>query len=107
MRLGCCCENQQINKAGVSYSMKKYSILDLCPVCEGNSVGEAFENCVDLAKNVEQFGYTRIWLAEHHNMAGIASAATSVVIGQVANATQSIHWCWRCHAIQSFAPNNS
>ena len=70
--------------------MKKYSILDLCPVCEGNSVGEAFENCVDLAKNVEQFGYNRIWLAEHHNMAGIASAATSVVIGQVANATQSI-----------------
>ena len=90
MRLGCWCDNQQINKAGVSDSMKKYSILDLCPVCEGNSVGEAFENCVDLAKNVEQFGYTRIWLAEHHNMAGIASAATSVVIGQVANATQSI-----------------
>ena len=73
MRLGCWCDNQQINKAGVSDSMKKYSILDLCPVCEGNSVGEAFENCVDLAKNVEQFGYTRIWLAEHHNMAGIAS----------------------------------
>ena len=90
MRLGYCCDNQKINNAGVSGAMKKYSILDLCPVCEGNSMGDAFENCIDLAKNVERFGYNRIWLAEHHNMAGIASAATSVVIGQVANATQSI-----------------
>ena len=70
--------------------MKKYSVLDLCPVCEGDTATEAFKNCIDLAGNLEKFEYNRIWLAEHHNMPGIASAATSVVIGHVANATEKI-----------------
>ena len=70
--------------------MPKYSILDLAPVRDTDTPREAFRNAVDLAQHAERWGYTRYWLAEHHNMPGIASAATAVVIGHIAGATQSI-----------------
>jgi luciferase family oxidoreductase group 1 len=70
--------------------MARYSVLDLSPVIEGGDAAQAFRNTVDLARHVEQWGYHRYWLAEHHNMPGIASAATSIVIGHVAGATKSI-----------------
>ncbi len=67
-----------------------YSILDLAPIIEGGDSALAFRNAADLARHAEQWGYHRFWLAEHHNMPGIASAATSVVIGHVAAATKTI-----------------
>lgn len=67
-----------------------YSILDLAPICEGSHAGEAFANTLDLAQHAEACGYTRYWLAEHHNMPGIASAATAVLIGHVAGGTSTI-----------------
>src|SRR3982750_3104320 len=70
--------------------MIPFSVLDLSPIVEGGSASDAFRRSLDLAQHVERWGYRRIWLAEHHNMPGIASAATSVVIGQVAAATQRI-----------------
>ncbi len=70
--------------------MATLSVLDLAPVPEGSDVSQALANTVDLARNAERLGYNRYWLAEHHNMAGIASAATSVVIGAVAAATKTI-----------------
>ena len=70
--------------------MAALSILDLAPVPEGSSVTQALANTVDLARHAEQLGYRRYWLAEHHNMPGIASAATSVVIGHVAAGTKTI-----------------
>jgi len=70
--------------------MARYSILDLAPVREGGTVAEALRNTVDLARHAERLGYHRFWLAEHHNMPGIASAATSVLIGHVAGATSTI-----------------
>jgi luciferase family oxidoreductase group 1 len=66
------------------------SILDLAPVPEGSDVSQSLANTLDLARNAERLGYKRFWLAEHHNMPGIASAATSVVIGAVAAATKAI-----------------
>ncbi len=66
------------------------SVLDLAPVPEGSSVSQALANTLDLARFAEKLGYKRYWLAEHHNMPGIASAATAVVIGQVAAATSTI-----------------
>ncbi len=70
--------------------MIRYSVLDLSPIRDGGDATEAFRNSVDLARHAEEWGYHRYWLAEHHNMPGIASAATSVVIGHVAGATQRI-----------------
>ncbi|MDB6172173.1 MAG: luciferase family oxidoreductase, group 1 [Chthoniobacteraceae bacterium] len=67
-----------------------YSVLDLSPILEGGDASLAFRNTLDLAKHVEHWGYHRFWLAEHHNMLGIASAATSVVIGHVASGTSRI-----------------
>jgi luciferase family oxidoreductase group 1 len=67
-----------------------YSLLDLSPIPEGKTEADALRNTVALAQAAERLGYHRYWLAEHHNMPGIASAATSVVIGHVAGATQSI-----------------
>ena len=67
-----------------------YSVLDLAPVCEGSTPAQAFANTLDLARNAEDFGYHRYWLAEHHNMPGIASAATAVLIGHVAGGTKTI-----------------
>ena len=70
--------------------MQHFSLLDLSPISEGQSAGDALRNTVSLAQAAEAAGYHRYWLAEHHNMPGIASAATAVVIGHVAGATQSI-----------------
>lgn len=66
------------------------SVLDLAYVREGFDPADALHNALDLAQHAERFGYTRFWLAEHHNLAGIASAATSVCIGYVAGGTKSI-----------------
>ena len=65
-------------------TMIPFSILDLAPVTEGSDARRAFANMLDLARHAERLGYRRYWLAEHHNMPGIASAATAVVIGHVA-----------------------
>ncbi|MBC2835183.1 LLM class flavin-dependent oxidoreductase [Paragemmobacter straminiformis] len=70
--------------------MQNYSLLDLCPVPEGATPAQALANTADLARHAEAWGYHRYWLAEHHNMPGIASAATAVVIGHVAAATRTI-----------------
>lgn len=67
-----------------------FSVLDLAPVIKGGSVEGALRNSLSLAQHVEKLGYQRFWLAEHHNMRGIASAATSVVIGYVAGGTSKI-----------------
>src|SRR5688572_6737403 len=66
------------------------SILDLAFVRQGATPAEALKNSLDLAQHAEGWGYRRFWLAEHHNMIGIASAATSVVIGYIAGGTRSI-----------------
>lgn len=70
--------------------MTKFSLLDLVPVVEGGNVATALANAADLAAHAEALGYTRYWVAEHHGMRGIASAATSVVIGHIAAATSKI-----------------
>ncbi len=66
------------------------SILDLAPIIQGGTPADAFHNTLDIARHAEQWGYHRYWLAEHHNMPGIASAATAVVIGYVAGGTSKI-----------------
>ena len=70
--------------------MTAYSFLDLVPVVEGGNVSSALANAADLAAHAESLGFTRYWVAEHHGMRGIASAATSVVIGHIAAATSTI-----------------
>ncbi len=70
--------------------MQRYSLLDLSPVPEGSTPAEALAHTLDLARHAEALGYHRYWLAEHHNMPGIASAATAVVIGRVAAETKTI-----------------
>jgi luciferase family oxidoreductase group 1 len=67
-----------------------FSVLDLSPVVEGGTTADSLKNTLSLAQHAERLGYHRYWLAEHHNMPGIASAATSVVIGYVASGTRSI-----------------
>jgi luciferase family oxidoreductase group 1 len=66
------------------------SVLDLCPVPTGESTGEALRRSVDLARHAEGWGFTRYWVAEHHNMPGIASSAPAVLAGQIASATSAI-----------------
>jgi luciferase family oxidoreductase group 1 len=70
--------------------MVPLSILDLAPVARGSTPAEALRRSLDLAQHAERWGYRRYWLAEHHNMTGIASAATSVVIAHVASGTSTI-----------------
>ncbi|MFN3765925.1 MAG: LLM class flavin-dependent oxidoreductase [Aliihoeflea sp.] len=70
--------------------MTLLSVLDLSPVPDGATTADALANTLDLARNADRLGYNRFWLAEHHNMPGIASAATSVVIGHVAGGTSRI-----------------
>jgi luciferase family oxidoreductase group 1 len=70
--------------------MPDFSVLDLAPVPQGGSPADALHNARDLARHVERLGYRRYWLAEHHNMVGIASAATAVAIGYVAEGTTTI-----------------
>jgi luciferase family oxidoreductase group 1 len=71
-------------------AMIPFSILDLCPIREGGSASESIANTVDIAQHADRWGFTRYWMAEHHGMAGIASAATAVLIGHVAGATSRI-----------------
>jgi len=66
------------------------SVLDLSPITEGSDAADALRRSIDLARHAERLGYTRFWIAEHHNMPGIASAATAVVIAHVAGGTSSI-----------------
>jgi luciferase family oxidoreductase group 1 len=73
-----------------SFSNIPFSVLDLSPVIEGATPADALRNSLSLAQHVENLGYKRFWLAEHHNMPGIASAATSIVIGFVAGNTLKI-----------------
>lgn len=70
--------------------MIPFSILDLAPVAKGSTATDAFRNSVELAQEAERLGFQRVWLAEHHGMQGIASAATAVVIGHIAGATKRI-----------------
>jgi luciferase family oxidoreductase group 1 len=70
--------------------MIPFSILDLSPITEGSDAAQSFRNTLDLAQHGERWGYNRYWLAEHHGMPGIASAATAVLIGHVAGGTQRI-----------------
>jgi len=70
--------------------MVPFSVLDLAFITEGSTPAAALRNSLDLAQHAERWGYRRFWLAEHHNMIGIASAATSVVIGHVAGGTSTI-----------------
>ncbi len=71
-------------------SLIPLSILDLAPIVEGETPAHALKKSLDLARHAETLGYTRYWVAEHHNMKGIASAATSVVIGHLAGGTSTI-----------------
>ena len=71
-------------------SIPPISVLDLAPIVEGATPSDALRNSLDLAQHVERWGYTRFWLAEHHNAIGIASAATAVVIAHVAGGTRTI-----------------
>ncbi|WP_144460540.1 LLM class flavin-dependent oxidoreductase [Siminovitchia fortis] len=78
-----------------SPSIKKFhgiplSVLDLAPITEGSNASESFKNSAQLAQHVEKWGFNRYWLAEHHNMPGIASSATSVLIGHIAGSTKTI-----------------
>ena len=68
----------------------RVSVLDLAPVPEGHTAADAIANSVDLARHADEWGYHRYWLAEHHNMPGIASSATAVLIGHIAGATETI-----------------
>lgn len=70
--------------------MSPLSILDLAPITEGSDAATALRNSLDLARHAEQWGYRRFWVAEHHNMPGIASAATAVVIAHIAQGTKTI-----------------
>src|ERR687897_735370 len=70
--------------------MAVISVLDLASVPAGSTASDALRNSLELARTVERLGYKRFWLAEHHNMVGIASAATAVVIGYVAGGTRTI-----------------
>jgi luciferase family oxidoreductase group 1 len=65
-------------------------VLDLAPILAGGNASQAFKNSLDLARHTESWGYHRYWLAEHHNIPGVASAATAVVIGHIAAGTSTI-----------------
>ena len=70
--------------------MIPFSVLDLSPIVQGADAAQSFRNTLDLARHAERWGYQRYWLAEHHGMPGIASAATSVLMGYVAGGTSTI-----------------
>jgi luciferase family oxidoreductase group 1 len=75
---------------GIQCNVIPFSILDLSPIPQGATAADALRNSLDLAQHAEAWGYKRYWLAEHHNMPGIASAATSIVIAHVAAGTKTI-----------------
>ena len=70
--------------------MVPLSVLDLSPIVEGGNAGQSLRNSLDLARRVEALGYRRFWMAEHHNLPGIASAATAVALAHVAAGTNNI-----------------
>ena len=70
--------------------MIPFSVLDLCPIVQGGDAAQSFRHTLDLAQHAERWGYNRYWLAEHHGMPGIASAATSILIAHVAGGTRRI-----------------
>src|SRR6059058_4442489 len=70
--------------------MIPFSILDLSPINQGSDAAQSFRNTLDLARHAERWGYRRFWLAEHHGMPGIGSAATAVLIGHIAGGTSTI-----------------
>ena len=81
--------------------MVPLSVLDLSPITEGSDAGQALRNSLDLARHVEALGYRRFWMAEHHNLPGIASAATAVALAHVAAGTnQHPHRRRRHHAAE-------
>lgn len=71
-------------------AMPRFSVLDLSPIAKDSNAAQSFKNTLELAQHAEQWGFNRYWLAEHHGMPGIASAATSVLIGHVAAGTSTI-----------------
>lgn len=75
---------------GKSLKDIKFSVLDLAPIVQGSNPGESFKNSLELASHAEKLGYHRYWVAEHHSMPGIASSATSVLIGYIAGGTKKI-----------------
>jgi luciferase family oxidoreductase group 1 len=79
-----------INRINNSSEYLPLSILDLVPILEGATIEDSFKNSLTLAQEAEKLGYNRFWLAEHHNMAGIASSATAVLIGYIAGGTSTI-----------------
>ena len=90
-----CCESDQrccisTSRMTETADRLRYSVLDLAPIVQGSDASTALANTIPLAQAAEKLGYTRYWLAEHHNMQGIASSATAVVIGHVAAATERI-----------------
>ena len=70
--------------------MVPLSVLDLAPIVQGGDAGQALRNSADLARHAERLGYKRFWMAEHHSMPGIASAATAVALAHVGDATSTI-----------------
>jgi len=85
--------------------MIPFSVLDLSPITRGSNAGQSLHNSLDLARHTESLGYLRYWLAEHHSMPGIASAATAVVIGHVAAGTSRIRvGAGGHHVAQSLTP---
>ena len=83
--------------------MPTLSVLDLSPICEGSDAAQALHNSRSLAQHCEKAGYHRYWVAEHHNMKGIASAATSVLISHIAEGTASIRWAPGHHVAKPLA----
>src|SRR5580658_5213441 len=77
-------------RAPIWLPMSPLSVLDLSPIVQGGNASQSLQNSLDLARHAERLGYRRFWLAEHHNMQGVASAATAVVIGHVAAGTSTI-----------------
>ncbi len=77
-------------KDPMSLRSMPFSILDLAPIAQGSDAREALQNSLDLAQHAEKWGFNRYWVAEHHNMIGIAGAATAVVIGHIAGGTSTI-----------------
>ena len=83
-------ETSALERASYTETMIPFSVLDLSPIVQGAKAAEALKNTLDLARHAERWGYSRYWLAEHHNMPAVASAATAVVIGHVAAGTSTI-----------------
>lgn len=79
-----------INRPTKSINEIPFSVLDLAPIVQGGTPGQSFQHSIELAQLTEKLGYKRYWLAEHHNMPGIASSATSLVIGHIAAHTSTI-----------------